>query len=397
MSGAPGMTVRTWLGIARCRADGIAIEGAVEPWSDCHDRARILVVDESGPVDWLVLVPGDDPDEAITKLLAQRALAPTRPESPALPSGDLTIAICTRDRPDLLQSCLERVCAAAAGRYEVVVVDNAPRSEATAQVVEKFVARGFAVRRVVEPKPGLSRARNCALAAIDTDYVAFTDDDALADREWPRELHRGFATGGPVAVVTGIVPPAQIETESQALFERKIYKWSNKLEPGTTRMEQHGPIRAFPASTGDLGTGANCAVDRRIVQDLGGFDEALGAGTLSRGGEDSEMFVRLLRAGHELRFQPSAVVWHRHAMGPADLRKIVFGYGKGLSAAACSEFLRPGKVAMVRGSMRGAGQLARDRRSDVGLGTPTSHVILELAGIACGPFAYAIERVRTRR
>jgi GT2 family glycosyltransferase len=395
MPGTRGTTVRTWLGIARCNVDGVAIQGAVEPWNGRHDRARILVVDECGPVDWLVLKPDDDPDEAIAKLLAQRALDPPHTEPAALPSGGLTIAICTRDRPDLLRSCLDRVCAAAGG-YEVVVVDNAPRSEATAQVVERFVARGFAVRRVVEPRPGLSRARNCALAAIDTDYVAFTDDDALADQEWARELHRGFSTGGPVAVVTGIVPPAQIETESQALFERKIYKWSNKLQPGTTRMEQNGPFRAFPASTGDLGTGANFAVDRRIVQQLGGFDESLGAGTLSRGGEDSEMFVRLLRAGHELRFQPSAVVWHLHATGPADLRKIVFGYGKGLSAAACSEFLRPGKLAMVRSTMLGAGHLARDRRSDVGLGTPPSHVILELAGIACGPFAYVIERVRTR-
>ena len=115
--------------------------GAVEPWSGRHDLARILVVDETGPVGWLVLTPDDDPDELIAKLLAQRALAPTRPEPPALPSGDLTIAICTRDRPNLLRSCLERVCAAAAGRYEVVVVDNASRSDATARVVAKFVAR----------------------------------------------------------------------------------------------------------------------------------------------------------------------------------------------------------------------------------------------------------------
>ena len=387
---------RTWLGIARCTDAGIAIEGAVEPWTGRHDRAQILVVDERGPIEWLFLAPDESPDEAIAKVLARHGAMDGREPLPELPDGALTVAVCTRERPDLLRSCLGRLQAAVTDRYEVVVVDNAPVSDATAHVVENFAARGMPVRRVVEPRPGLSRARNRALADIDTEYVAFTDDDALADRDWPRELHRGFSSASSVGVVTGIVPPAQIETESQALFERKIYKWSNKLEPQTVRLEPDGSTLGFPTSTGDLGTGANFAVDRRVVLGLGGFDEALGAGSLSRGGEDSEMFVRVLRAGYELRFQPSAVVWHLHTSDWAGLRKIVFGYGKGLSAAACSEFLRPGKAAMIRGSLRGARGLAHDRRSDVGRGTPSSHVLLEVAGIACGPFAYAIERVRKR-
>jgi GT2 family glycosyltransferase len=396
MPGSTAFGYRTWVGIARCGDEGITIEGVVEPWSGTHDRARILVVDDRGPVDWLTLDPEEDFEEAIAKLLARSGPTDERLPLPGLPDGDLSIAICTRDRPDLLRSCLERVCVAAGDRYEVVVVDNAPQSDASALVVEDFARRGHAVRRIVEPQPGLSRARNRALAEIDTDYVAFTDDDALADRLWPGELHRGFSTGSGVAVVTGIVPSAQIETETQALFERKIYKWSNKLEPQSVRMKRDGGTFAYPTSTGDLGTGANFAVDRRIVLGLGGFDEALGAGSLSRGGEDSEMFVRVLRAGHELRYQPSAIVWHLHAVDPRELRKIVFGYGKGISAMTCSEFLQPGKAAMLRGTLRGAGHLARDRRSDVELGTPRSHLLLELAGVACGPFAYAIERVRKR-
>ncbi len=396
MPGSTAFGYRTWVGIARCGDEGITVDGVVEPWSGRHDRARILVVDDRGPVDWLILKPDEDPEEAIAKLLARRGPTDERPPLPEFPDGDLTVAICTRERPDLLRSCLEQVCAAAEGRYNVVVVDNAPQSDACALVVEEFARRGHAVRRIVEPRPGLSRARNRALAEIDTDYVAFTDDDALADRLWPGELHRGFSAGDAVAVVTGIVPPAQIETETQALFERKIYKWSNKLEPLTVQMERDGERYAYPTSTGDLGTGANFAVDRKIVLSLGGFDEALGAGSLSRGGEDSEMFVRVLRAGYQLRFQPSAIVWHLHVVDPRELRKIVFGYGKGISAMACSEFLQPGKGAMLRGSVRGAGHLAQDRRSDVELGTPRSHLLFEMAGIACGPFAYAIERVRKR-
>jgi GT2 family glycosyltransferase len=396
MGGTTEFAYRTWVAIARCGDGAIAIEGVVEPWSGRHDRARILVVDDRGPIDWLILTADDEPEEAIAKLLARNAPTDARPPLPSVPKGRLTVAVCTRERPDLLRSCLERLCTADGDGYPVVVVDNAPRTGGTDQVVSEFAARGLAIRRIVEMRPGLSRARNRALADIDTEYVAFTDDDALADRTWPRELHRGFSTGSSVAVVTGIVPPAQIETETQALFERKIYKWSNKLDARTVRMERGSGSHGFPTSTGDLGTGANFAVDRKVVLELGGFDEALGAGSLSRGGEDTEMFVRVLRAGYDLRFQPAAIVWHLHAVDPRELRKIVFGYGKGMSALACSEFLQPGKMAMLEGTMRSAGHLARDRRSDVDMGTPRSHLFLEAAGVAIGPFAYAIERVRKR-
>ena len=394
MPGSADAAFRSWLGIARCADGVVAIEGALAPWSGDPERARILVVDDRGPVGWLRLTSGEDPHEAVREFLGAQCATDVRPPVPDVPSGDLTIAICTRGRPSMLRSCLEKVCAAAGDNYEVVVVDNAPRSDSTAQVVESFTGRGMAVRRVVEPRPGLARARNRALAEIDTDFIAFTDDDALADRDWPRELHRGFSAGRSVAVVTGIVPPAQIDTRTQALFERKIYKWSNKVDAQTVRMERQGGSWAFPTSTGDLGTGANFAVDRDVVLGLGGFDEALGAGSLSRGGEDSEMFVRVLRTGHELRFQPSAIMWHLHASDPRMMRKIVFGYGMGMSASACSEFLRPGRTAMLRGTLRSARHLVRDRRSDIAFGTPRSHLALELAGVACGPFAYAIERAR---
>jgi GT2 family glycosyltransferase len=396
MPGSPDIADRTWFGIARCRDGGIAIEGAVETWSGRHDHAQILIVDERGPVDWLLLGPEDAGEECVARHLSELPGTDDRPDLPELPAGDLTVAICTRERPSFLRACLERVRAAVNDHYEVLVIDNAPRTDATERIVELFSDRGMRIRRVVEPRPGLSRARNRALASAETRYVAFTDDDALADSEWPLALHRGFSTGESVAVVTGIVPPAQIETKAQALFEKKL-KWSNNLTPETFAMaRQHSYPWVFPYSAGNLGTGANFAVDRKVVLELGGFDEALGAGTRTMGGEDMEMFVRVLRADYELSFQPSAIVWHMHISDPRALRRILFGYGKGLSAIACSEFRHPGKLAMLRGTVRGARNLTHDRQAELEYGMPWTHIALELAGLVCGPFAYASERWRSR-
>ena len=391
MQGSPRINDRTWCGLARCDESGIRIEGAVEPWSDSHDKAQLLVVDKLGPIGWLVLEPGDVNEKSVINYLESLPSREHRRQSlPDLPKGELTIAICTRERPESLRSCLERMRLGVANRHEVLVVDNAPVSDQTERVVEEFAQDGMRIRRVVEPTPGLSRARNRAIREATTEFVAYTDDDCRPDIEWSTELLRGFSSGTNVALVTGIVPPAQIETPAQALFEKKL-KWSTNLLPETYSMANRDDYSfPFPYSAGHFG--CLFGVRRKVVSDLGGFDEALGAGTRTGGGEDTEMFVRVIRSGYELAYQPSAIVWHVHRREDDQLRKHLYGYGKGLSAGVFSEFLQPGKIDMIGGCIRGALNLSRERRAEVDDGTPRHHLALELAGVLCGPFAYLWER-----
>jgi GT2 family glycosyltransferase len=392
LPGSPDVSDRTWFGIARSRDGQIGIEGALEPWAGDHDHAQLLLVDDLGPIQWLLVSPDQFNEEHIADSLERGRHGKERPLPSPIPRGDLTIAICTRERPDSLRSCLERMGQAVDNRYDVLVIDNAPRSDATAEVVRAAASQGMRIRSVVEPRPGLSRARNRALQESATAYVAFTDDDARPERGWPEAIHRGFSAGQHVAVVTGLVPPAQIENRVQALFEKKL-KWSNNLEPELYSMvDRNSYSWPFPYSAGHFGTGANFAVDRGIALALGGFDEALGAGTRTEGGEDMEMFVRVLRADYELAFQPSAIVWHIHRSDEAALRKVLFGYGKGLSATAVSEFLRPGKLDMIKGQLQGARNLMRDRQGEIEYGMPWEHLALELAGLVYGPIAYWAER-----
>ena len=397
MPGSPQLGDRTWFGLARRTHDGISIEGALEPWSDSHDHARVLVVSEDGPTEWLLLDPSEVHVEGVLARLGTGDISGCSPSVAERASGDLCIAICTRERPDSLRDCLRRLRATASDEYEVLVVDNAPRSDDTREIVAQVASEGMRIRRVVEVRPGLAWARNAALRACDAEYVAFTDDDARPDRGWAAALHRGFAVSANVAVVTGIVPPAEIETPAQALFEKKL-KWSNNLTAETYSMAKRGEYSwPFPYSAGHFGTGANFAIRRRTALDLGGFDEALGAGTRTEGGEDMEMFVRVLRAGFELTYQPSAIVWHVHRRGEEELRQVLFGYGKGLSATALREFLDPGRLDMLRGTLRGARNLAKERGGEIDYGMPWDHLALEIAGVLYGPIAYVIERLRGPR
>jgi glycosyltransferase involved in cell wall biosynthesis len=65
--------------------------------------------------------------------------------------------------------------------YEVVVVDNASRDPAVAEVVAQS-----GCRYVREDGPGLNWARNRGIEEANHDLIAFIDDDALAASGWLR-------------------------------------------------------------------------------------------------------------------------------------------------------------------------------------------------------------------
>lgn len=242
----------------------------------------------------------------------------------------ISVVVCTRDRPDQLADALKSILLLDYPAFEVVVVDNAARTDAAARVVQRLA--DSRVRRVAEPVPGLSTARNAGLRAAGHGVVAFTDDDVFVDRRWLRGIACGFARSARVSCVSGLVPSGELRTAAQGYFDQRV-SWAGSLQPRLFSMAEPPPDQPlFPFQGGRLGTGANFAVKRGRVLELGGFDEALGAGTAAQGGEDLDMFFRVLTAGDALAMEPSAIVWHRHRSDNAALLAQARGYGLGLGA-----------------------------------------------------------------
>ncbi|HEV8124840.1 MAG TPA: glycosyltransferase [Gemmatimonadales bacterium] len=300
---------------------------------------------------------------------------------PARPTPPCTIAICTRERPDDLRDCLEAIAKLPDDGQEVLVIDNAPRSEATRRVVEQFPG----VRYVREDRVGLDVARNRALREATRDIVAFTDDDARPDRGWLRALARNFAD--PVVLcVTGLTAPLELETRAQERFEEE-----SPFGRGFIR-KVFDPSRHNPHRSGPLGAGVNMAVRRSVLESIGGFDEALDAGTPTASGGDHDLFTRVLLAGHRVVYDPAALVWHRHRRDWASLRRTLQGYGTGVYAAWTKSFLVRGELAapamalgwfwhdQLPGLLRSV-RRHHDRRS-------VRLVLAELWGCALGPWAY---------
>lgn len=241
----------------------------------------------------------------------------------------VTVIVCTRDRTDELARCLDSLLRLDYPNLELLIVDNAPSTDATEQLV---CSRYQSVKYVRELKPGLSYARNRGIAEASGTLIAFTDDDVVVDSGWVTALAKLFVESPEVMAVTGLVVPYELETEPQALFElqggfgrgfeRKWYQ----VEPGnTSRSELHH-------GAGRFGTGANMVFRKQVFDRVGLFDVALGAGTVTCGGDDIDMFFRIIQEGHVLVYEPAALVHHRHRRDYAGLRKQIEGNGLGLSS-----------------------------------------------------------------
>ena len=316
----------------------------------------------------------------------------------------VSVVVCTRNRSTILAQCLERIRKVGYPELEVIVVDNAPTDDSTARVVSQISAEDSRFRYVVEPRPGLSWARNKGLSEASGTLLAYTDDDVSVDPGWVDGLVRGYLQRPDVGCVTGLIATASITTSVEAYFDARASSWSSRCESEV--FDLAGECREtalYPYSAGIYGAGANFAFDRAFLNELGGFDPALGAGTRTRGGEDLDIFVRVLHGGRAIVYQPAALVWHHHRADRAALLSQLFGYGTGFSAYITKFLLAPAtRGAVLRRVPRGLGRLvqiraATDKRLGDSAVAPRGALLREFTGYAAGPFLYARARRSVRR
>jgi GT2 family glycosyltransferase len=291
-------------------------------WPEFRERITERFAAAGFPSPSALTVEGLEADPAAWPfLLERRAVLESAPF--------ISVVICTRDRPRQLETCLRCLAGQEYPRFEVVVVDNAPTTDA----VKRFVSDGLdglALRYVREPRPGLSWARNAGIAAAGADIIAWLDDDEEPDRHWLAGLARGFARGGDIGCVTGKVLPARLDTAAQQLFEQLGgYCKGRGFSPAS--FSRHGPQSPlYPLPP--FGVGANMAFRREALERIGGFDVALGAGTPALSGEDTLALTLVLLAGYRIAYEPAALVRHYHREDLDGLGRQLRSYGVGLTA-----------------------------------------------------------------
>jgi GT2 family glycosyltransferase len=274
------------------------------------------------------------------------ALFDVRPEPTDAATPTVTVAVCTRDRAHDLARCLDAIQALDPPPDQIVVVDNAPSTNAT----RLLVIQRPGVRYVREPRPGLDWARNRAICESTSDIVAFTDDDVVVDPLWVGALKRTFADFPEAMAVTGLVLPYELETAAQLQFE-EYGGFGRGFERRVYRVDQAHGERAVAehGGTGKFGTGANMAFRKTVFAAIGHFDPALDVGTVTNGGGDLDMFFRVLRSGHTLVYEPAALVRHRHRRDREQLVRQIENNGIGFySYLVRNALAQPADAADIR-------------------------------------------------
>jgi GT2 family glycosyltransferase len=233
----------------------------------------------------------------------------------------ISVVICTRERPEDLERCLRGLKPQQDSYVEVLVVDNAPLTNATREVAQRH-----GVGYVVEPAKGLDRARNCGILQTKGDIIAFLDDDTFPESDWIATIRRCLEDPKVVGIA-GAFLPLELRTEGQNLFEQYHQLMRGKRE----ERREFGPGWP-PACGGHVGAGANMAFRREALLDIRGFDGRFDAGTITRSGGDTDIFARFLDAHYTLAYEPSLRIYHRHRRTRKAVRAQLFGYGVGVYA-----------------------------------------------------------------
>lgn len=210
---------------------------------------------------------------------------------------DITIVVCTQNRAELLRGALASLSDLATDglfRYEIVVIDNGSTDPTPQAIADAAAASRAPISGVLEPKKGIVPARNRGIREARGRWIAFFDDDQLADPRWLAELFRGTQEEQ-CRVVGGSV---------RLMFPNGC---SRRLHPTVRMLLGEAQFGAEPRPYGGRLTPGcgNLMIERTVFEQIGVFER-----TVNGRGEDTELFSRIERASIAAWYMPSAIVDH---------------------------------------------------------------------------------------
>lgn len=309
----------------------------------------------------------------------------------------VSVIVPTHDRPEGVRRCLRSLLALDYPQYEVIVVDNAPSTNATADFIQQTYRNRPQVRYLREDRRGPSWARNCGIMAARGEILAFVDDDIIVDSHWLVELVRGFSLADGVACVTGLVSPLELETPAQFWFE-EYGGYGKGFSRRVFDMRENRPKKPlYPYTIGLFGTGGSMAFRASFLRSVGGFDSTLGSNRPALCAEDTGMFFQVITRGYKLVYTPASLVYHPHHRDYTRLRKQIYHYGIGLTAHLMKSVLeKPGRlfdlVAKLPYGFFFLFSARSSRNSRKSTYYPKELTMIELKGMLYGPIAYMQSR-----
>ena len=220
---------------------------------------------------------------------------------------DITVCICTHDRPDYVRDCLAglRDQTVASDQFETLIVDSASSRPNAALLTA--LARDHGVRLIRVDQPGVSLARNSGAEATHTPYIAYIDDDAIPAPDWIEAILAALAEPRP--------PPAVLGGRILPRWEAPLPAWWPPSLRGVLSIIEHegqGEYRTPQVPPNLEPYAANMVVSVAALRAVGGFPATAGRyGTVLLSDEEVQLAWILQNAGDSVRYDSRIVVRHQ--------------------------------------------------------------------------------------
>jgi glycosyltransferase involved in cell wall biosynthesis len=228
----------------------------------------------------------------------------------------ISVVISTRDRAGMAARCVASVLRNQCSSFDLVVVDQSADGS-TEAALREFQADPRLCYVRSETK-GLSAGRNLGIGRARGDLIACTDDDCEAPPDWLSRMVAALRHGDRAAVVFGNMRPGA--------HDRAAGFVPGYLLDGASLARSLREEHCADGMSGCMG------LKRSVWEQLGGFDEMLGAGSTFRAAEDMDFAIRALLAGFWVYATPEVQVTHYGFRSWEEGRTLIQGYLYGIGA-----------------------------------------------------------------
>jgi GT2 family glycosyltransferase len=240
------------------------------------------------------------------------------------------ICVCTHGPLDNLSALLNALRDADLSGYnpdsmELIVVDNTPHPDTRALCDREAPSLPFGLHYTEEPEPGITSARNRAVAVAlsrGADFVAFIDDDDLPRNDWLIHLlNRQAETGADLVFGTWVLGDAM----PQWALDRKIFRAPDK-DKRRGKDSRYG----LP----DSASTCNALATRQILERVAAQGPIFSDSFRHSGGEDKDFFLRARALGASFASAENSVIRRNHEPNRFTTREILRrGFKNGCSRA----------------------------------------------------------------
>jgi GT2 family glycosyltransferase len=193
----------------------------------------------------------------------------------------LSALICTRNRPQSIQTAVASLLATDNDHLEVIIIDQST-DDASQLALGRFIG-DRRIRYVRSTARGKGAALNEGLHLAAGSIVVCTDDDCEVAPGWPNAMARILESQPRAAILfCNVTAPT--------------YDITAGYIPAYVRAADR-TLSSVSAATRGIGLGAGMAVRRETVLAIGGFDESFGPGSRFGSGDDWDISIRLLLKG----------------------------------------------------------------------------------------------------